>query len=57
MDRLKPVEKLVPGERYPVLDTDLAIDNIENDMTFADLQDLHGENVKLSNCKTTDFLL
>ena len=57
MDRLKPVEKLVPGERYPVLDTDLAIDNIENDMTFADLQDLHGETVKLSNCKTTDFLL
>lgn len=57
MDRLKSVEKLVPGERYPVLDTDLAIDNIENDMTFADLQDLHGENVKLSDCKTTDFLL
>ncbi len=57
MENKRPVEKLVPGERYPVLDTDLAIDNIENDLTFADLQDLHGENVKLSDCKTTDFLL
>lgn len=25
---------------YPVIDNDLARDNIENDMTFADLQDL-----------------
>ena len=29
------------GERiYPVLDTELARENVENDMTFADLQDL-----------------
>ena len=26
---------------YPVIDTDLARDNIENDMTFADKQDLY----------------
>lgn len=32
-------EKPVP-QVYRVLDTDLARDNIENDMTFADLQDL-----------------
>lgn len=31
----KPMPKV-----YRVLDTDLARDNIENDMTFADLQDL-----------------
>ena len=57
MEKMKPVEKLVPGERYPVLDTDLAVDNIENDLTFADLQDLHGEKLQLRNCKTRDFLL
>lgn len=32
-------EKPMP-QAYRVLDTDLARDNIENDMTFADLQDL-----------------
>lgn len=32
-------EKPMP-EVYRELDTDLARDNIENDMTFADLQDL-----------------
>lgn len=32
-------EKPMP-EAYRELDTDLARDNIENDMTFADLQDL-----------------
>lgn len=32
-------EKPMP-EAYRGLDTDLARDNIENDMTFADLQDL-----------------
>ena len=31
----KPISKA-----YPTIDTDLAKDNIENDMTFADLQDL-----------------
>ena len=25
---------------YPVIDTDLARDNIENDLSFADLQDM-----------------
>lgn len=32
-------EKPIP-KAYRELDTDLARDNIENDMTFADLQDL-----------------
>lgn len=32
-------EKPMP-QAYRELDTDLARDNIENDMTFADLQDL-----------------
>lgn len=32
-------EKPMP-EAYRELDTDLARDNIENDMTFADLQDI-----------------
>lgn len=36
-ERLKeePISKV-----YPVIDTDLARDNIENDLTSADLQDL-----------------
>ena len=29
----------IPERIYPVLDTDLARDNIENDLTEADLQD------------------
>lgn len=33
-------EKPIPENVYPVLDTDLARDNVENDMTLADLQDL-----------------
>lgn len=31
----KPISKA-----YPVIDNDLARDNVENDLTFADLQDL-----------------
>ena len=34
------VEKKEISNIYPVIDTDLARDNIENDMTAADLQDL-----------------
>jgi hypothetical protein len=32
-------EKPIP-KAYPALDTDLALDNVQNDMTMADLQDL-----------------
>lgn len=42
---MKPVAKKEDGERpisdvYPVIDNDLARDNIENDIPSADLQDL-----------------
>lgn len=33
-------ERPVPEEIYPVIDSDLARDNLENDLTAADLQDL-----------------
>lgn len=33
-------ERPVPEEIYPVIDNDLARDNLENDLTAADLQDL-----------------
>ena len=33
-------EKEIEPEIYPVIDTDLARDNAENDLTAADLQDL-----------------
>lgn len=33
-------EKPIPGDIYPVIDTDLGRDNLENDITAADLQDL-----------------
>lgn len=33
-------DKPIPENVYPALDTDLARDNVENDLTFADLQDL-----------------
>lgn len=33
-------EKPVPGDIYPVIDTDLARDNLENDLPAADLEDL-----------------
>lgn len=33
-------EMPVPADIYPVIDTDLARDNLENDIPAADLQDL-----------------
>lgn len=33
-------ERPIPEEVYPVLDTDLARDNLENDLPAADLEDL-----------------
>ena len=33
-------EKPIPADIYPEIDTDLARDNLENDITAADLQDL-----------------
>jgi len=34
------VEKPIPAEAYVEIDTDLARDNLENDLTEADKQDL-----------------
>ena len=36
-------ERPIPKEVYPVIDTDLARDNLENDIPAADLEDLGGE--------------
>lgn len=33
-------ERPIPPEIYPVIDNDLARDNVENDLPAADLQDL-----------------
>ena len=33
-------DKPIPPEVYPVIDTDLARDNLENDIPAADLEDL-----------------
>lgn len=33
-------ERPIPGNIYPVIDTDLGRDNIENDIPAADLEDL-----------------
>lgn len=33
-------EKSIPSNIYPVIDTDLARDNLENDIPAADLEDL-----------------
>ena len=33
-------DKPIPEDLYPVIDTDLARDNLENDIPDADLQDL-----------------
>ena len=38
-DKKKKKEKPIP-EVYPEIDTDLARDNIENDIPYADLQDI-----------------
>ena len=34
------LERSIPAGIYPVIDTDLARDNLENDIPEADLQDL-----------------
>jgi len=34
------IERPIPPKIYPVLDTDLARDNVENDLPAADLQEL-----------------
>lgn len=34
------LDRPIPSEIYPVIDTDLARDNIENDIPASDLQDL-----------------
>ena len=34
------IEQPVPSRIYPVIDTDLARDNLENDIPAADLEDL-----------------
>ena len=38
--RLAPGEDPIPEDIYPVIDTDLARDNLENDIPAADLEDL-----------------
>lgn len=45
MDKKKSnkIEEPIPSGIYPVIDTDLARDNIENDIPAADLEDLHGK--------------
>lgn len=34
------IDKPIPEDVYPVIDTDLARDNLENDLPAGDLQDL-----------------
>lgn len=38
--RTEEAQRPIPEEVYPVLDTDLARDNLENDLPAADLEDL-----------------
>jgi len=42
MDPKQPpkTDKPIPGDVYPAIDTDLARDNLENDLPAADLEDL-----------------
>ncbi|MEA4920336.1 MAG: hypothetical protein VB078_05420 [Clostridiaceae bacterium] len=35
------IDSPIPVNIYPAIDTDLARDNIENDLSDADLQDFH----------------
>ena len=35
------IDRPIPSDVYPVIDTDLARDNVEQDLSAADLQDLH----------------
>ena len=37
---LDELQRSIPEEAYPVLDTDLARDNLENDLPAADLEEL-----------------
>ncbi len=34
------IDRPIPEDIYPIIDTDLARDNLENDIPAADLQDL-----------------
>ncbi len=34
------VDRPIPPDIYPMIDTDLARDNLENDLTYADLWEL-----------------
>ncbi len=34
------IDRPIPPDIYPVIDTDLGRDNVENDLSAADLQDL-----------------
>ena len=34
------VDRPIPPDIYPIIDTDLARDNLENDLTYADLWEL-----------------
>lgn len=40
------IDNSIPAGIYPVIDTDLGRDNIENDIPAADLQDLHRDRPK-----------
>ena len=42
ISQLKPdtIDRPIPEEVYPVIDTDLARDNLENDLPAADQEDL-----------------
>ena len=39
-EKKQQAEEPVPADIYPVIDTDLARDNLENDLPAADLEDL-----------------
>ena len=39
-EKKRRTDRPIPPEIYPVVDNDLARDNLENDLTEADLQDL-----------------
>lgn len=39
-EKHQSADKPIPGDIYPVIDNDLARDNVENDLPAADLEDL-----------------
>ena len=43
------LEQPIPSKIYPVIDTDLARDNIENDIPAADLEDLREDTPPAPN--------